>query len=268
MSFRVALLQLAAYGADIDANLIKGEEHCRRAAAMNADVALFPEMWSIGYSPCPAEAVQRKAWQQRAIGRDDRFVTHFQRLAQELDMAIAITYLERWSGAPRNSVSIIDRKGNVVMTYAKVHTCDFGMEAACTPGDDFYVCDLDTRAGNVKVGAMICYDREFPESARILMLPTRASWRIHGSASFVPAPMKTCSELPWRTIRRLSATDILWCSTPWLLHAMAGPSIHSSWRPVRRRGYSLRTSIWIDSGLTERVRPGATPTASPITTAP
>ena len=170
MSFRVALLQLAAYGADIDANLIKGEEHCRRAAAMNADVALFPEMWSIGYSPCPAEAVQRKAWQQRAIGRDDRFVTHFQRLAQELDMAIAITYLERWSGAPRNSVSIIDRKGNVVMTYAKVHTCDFGMEAACTPGDDFYVCDLDTRAGNVKVGAMICYDREFPESARILML--------------------------------------------------------------------------------------------------
>ena len=30
--------------------------------------------------------------------------------------------------------------------------------------------DLDTAAGNVRVGAMICYDREFPESARILML--------------------------------------------------------------------------------------------------
>ena len=29
---------------------------------------------------------------------------------------------------------------------------------------------LDTASGNVKVGAMICYDREFPESARILML--------------------------------------------------------------------------------------------------
>jgi predicted amidohydrolase len=67
-------------------------------------------------------------------------------------------------------MSMIDRHGNILMTYAKVHTCDFGMEAACTPGDDFYVCDLDTRSGSLKIGAMICYDREFPASARILML--------------------------------------------------------------------------------------------------
>jgi predicted amidohydrolase len=40
----------------------------------------------------------------------------------------------------------------------------------CTPGDDFYVCTLDTAQGDVRVGAMICYDREFPESARVLML--------------------------------------------------------------------------------------------------
>jgi N-carbamoylputrescine amidase len=57
-----------------------------------------------------------------------------------------------------------------VLTYAKVHTCDFGMEAALTPGDGFRVADLDTRAGTVRVGLMICYDREFPESARVLML--------------------------------------------------------------------------------------------------
>jgi predicted amidohydrolase len=37
-------------------------------------------------------------------------------------------------------------------------------------GDDFYVADLNTEHGNVKIGAMICYDREFPESARVLML--------------------------------------------------------------------------------------------------
>ena len=29
--------------------------------------------------------------------------------------------------------------------------------------------DRDTACGEVKVGAMICYDREFPESARVLM---------------------------------------------------------------------------------------------------
>jgi predicted amidohydrolase len=38
------------------------------------------------------------------------------------------------------------------------------------PGDEFHVCELDTAKGSVNVGAMICYDREHPESARILML--------------------------------------------------------------------------------------------------
>ena len=44
------------------------------------------------------------------------------------------------------------------------------MERNLTPGEDFYVTDLDTARGPVRVGAMICYDREFPESARLLML--------------------------------------------------------------------------------------------------
>ena len=56
------------------------------------------------------------------------------------------------------------------MTYAKVHTCDFSVERNLTPGEGFCVTELDTAFGIVKVGAMICYDREFPESARILML--------------------------------------------------------------------------------------------------
>jgi len=73
-------------------------------------------------------------------------------------------------GAPRNSVSLIDRYGKILLTYAKVHTCEFDWEAALTPGDSFSVCALDTEQGDVKIGFMICYDREFPESARILML--------------------------------------------------------------------------------------------------
>lgn len=67
-------------------------------------------------------------------------------------------------------VTLIDRHGECVLTYAKVHTCDFDREAALTPGDDFEVCSLDVRGEMVRVGAMICFDREFPESARLLML--------------------------------------------------------------------------------------------------
>jgi predicted amidohydrolase len=168
-NLKIALLQMTACGTDQQANLIKGEEYCRRAGEMGADIALFPEMWNNGYT-FPDRPDGHEAWLAQAISQDDAFVTHFQVLAQELRMAIALTYLERWPQAPRNTVSLIDRHGEVVLTYAKVHTCDFDKEAALTPGDDFCVCTLDTDAGDVKTGAMICFDREFPESARILML--------------------------------------------------------------------------------------------------
>lgn len=194
----VALLQMQSSGTDQHANLQKGDAFCRHARVIGADIALFPEMWSIGYAsykspafgpddlwrapdgwanaapaPCDAEVLRqvRAAWQARAIGPDDPFILHFRALARELNMAIAITYLERWPVGPRNSVSLIDRHGEIVLTYAKVHTCDFSFpEDICTPGDDFYVCSLDTVHGPVQVGAMICFDREYPESARILML--------------------------------------------------------------------------------------------------
>jgi predicted amidohydrolase len=171
MILKIALLQMTACGNDQEANLVKGEAFCRQARQMNADIVLFPEMWNVGYTFYdPAQPGAREQWQAKAVGPDDRFVTHFRALAQELKLAIALTYLERWPAAPRNSVSLIDRHGQVVLTYAKVHTCAFDLEAACTPGDEFYVANLDTAAGSVRVGAMICFDREFPESARILML--------------------------------------------------------------------------------------------------
>lgn len=190
---QVALLQMAPNGADQQANLEKGEAFCRQARRMGANIALFPEMWNIGYTGYCEEAGDlwraphlwaagersgyddlreaREQWQAQAVPTGGPFVAHFRALARELGIAIALTYLEQWPGAPRNTVSLIDRRGELALTYAKVHTCAFGpMEAALTPGERFEVCALDTARGPVQVGAMICYDREFPESARLLML--------------------------------------------------------------------------------------------------
>lgn len=163
---KIALLQIAPAGT-LEGNLQKGLEACRRAKELGADITLFPEMWSNGYRiyDRPAEK-----WQAEAIPADGDFVNAFGVLARELDMAIGITLLERFRGGPRNTMVLFDRFGERKMVYAKVHTCDFDVERNLTPGDDFYVTELDTTLGMVKVGAMICYDREFPESARLLML--------------------------------------------------------------------------------------------------
>jgi predicted amidohydrolase len=45
---RVALLQMTGCGHDRAANQSKGELFCRRAKVLGADIALFPEMWSVG----------------------------------------------------------------------------------------------------------------------------------------------------------------------------------------------------------------------------
>ena len=164
-SFKVALLQLLPTG-DMEGNLKKGLAACERAKEMGADLALFPEMWSVGYRIDDDADVLKKD----AIAADSPFVQAFGDKAKELDIAIGITFLEVWEPLPRNTICIFDRRGCRILTYAKVHTCDFGEEKRLTPGDDFHVADLETGQGTVKIGAMICYDREFPESARILML--------------------------------------------------------------------------------------------------
>lgn len=164
-NIRVALLQIMSTGTQ-KGNMEKGLKYCRQAKELGADIALFPEMWSCGYE-IPEDIDKLK---ELAIDKNSDFVTEYKKLAKELDMAIGITFLESYDSFPRNTICLIDRSGNEVYTYAKVHTCDFGDECRLTPGEEFYVADLNTGKGNVKIGSMICYDREFPESARILML--------------------------------------------------------------------------------------------------
>ena len=168
---RVALLQLARHGANVPTALAEGERRCRSAAALGADVALLPELWQLGYQACPSDAAGRAVWTDLATEEGEPFVERFRALAVELRMAIVITYLQRRPGAPRNAATLIDRDGRTLLTYAKVHTCDFAGERFLTPGTEFPVAELALDgAGAVTVGVMTCFDREHPEAARALML--------------------------------------------------------------------------------------------------
>lgn len=163
---KIALLQIAPCK-NLNENLEKGIACCKKAKEKGADIALFPEMWSNGYHIYGRPADE---WKKDAISVTGDFIHIFGTLAKQLGMAIGITLLEKYKNAPRNSLVLFDRFGELKFVYAKVHTCDFDVERNLTPGEDFYVASLNTSCGEVKVGAMICYDREFPESARILML--------------------------------------------------------------------------------------------------
>lgn len=166
-TLRVALLQSAPGPPNVGENLARGLVLCREAHALQADVVLFPEMWSVGYH----SLTELEDWQALAVSTDDEFVFRFKELAYELEMGIGITYLGAGESGPRNSMTLFDRHGAEVFTYSKVHLCRWDQpERSLVAGDSFPVSELETAHGPVKVGAMICFDREFPESARILML--------------------------------------------------------------------------------------------------
>ena len=165
MRLKIALLQLLPNGT-LEGQLSKGMDACKKVRDMGADIALFPEMWSDGY----ALPQDRQELDELSVDLNGDFVQNFRKLAADLQMAIGITILERHDPKPLNTLILFDRKGEKRLHYAKVHTCDFDKERILSSGEDFYVVDLDIGRDKIKVGAMICFDREFPESARILML--------------------------------------------------------------------------------------------------
>lgn len=175
-SFKIGLVQEKAFANSIDMNLKLGLEYVRKGKELGVDIVLFPEMWSNGYNPPYEDAFdnpfdesyeeERKKWLEEAIDEESNYVKSFREVAKKLKIGVVITYLSKGKKAPQNTALVIDKTGEILMKYSKVHTCDFSLEALLQGGEEFKVCDFN----GVKLGIMICYDREFPESARILML--------------------------------------------------------------------------------------------------
>ena len=121
---KIALLQITPCK-DLKENLEKGIVCCKKAKEKGTDIALFPEMWSNGYHIYNRPVDE---WKKEAISIDSDFINAFGTLAKQLNMAIGITLLEKYKNAPRNSLVLFDRYGELKLVYAKVHTCDFDVE--------------------------------------------------------------------------------------------------------------------------------------------
>lgn len=143
---------------DVKANTAAAVSALKSAAAAGADILLLPECFLTGY----ALPIDNSA----AITPDCGAVQLLRRTAARCGTGVVATSLMKGAKKPRNSAIVIGRGGEVLMRYDKVHTCDFSDEACLESGGEFRVCDY----GRVKIGVMICYDREYPESARVLML--------------------------------------------------------------------------------------------------
>jgi deaminated glutathione amidase len=159
---RVALVQ---YNNDADPTWIVAE-----AERAGAQIVVFPEMWSNGYAAFDRTSeVARTDWVAGAVSCDGPFVQQFRELAQKHRLHIVTTFLEKGAPNPFNTALLLDSKGRTALHHRKVFICDFDTpEFACGRGTGFATTEIETEVGPVKVGIMICMDREYPEAARAL----------------------------------------------------------------------------------------------------
>ena len=158
MTFKVAILQARSENANISKNVDIIHHAMKKASINNADILLLPECFITGYDlPMTYE---------KSISDDNEVIQNICALAKEYHMGVVLTSFTKGERKPQNTAFVISKQGNILMKYSKVHTCDFADEKEVEEGKEFKVCNFD----GVKIGIMICYDREYPESARILMM--------------------------------------------------------------------------------------------------
>ena len=141
-----------------------------QARNAGAEVVVFPEMYSDGYARFdPLDSAAIEGWLNGAQSLNGKFIGKFKEAARTSRMYVVATFLEAADPKPFNSAVLIDPCGHIILHHRKVHICDFDSpEVACGRGSQFGVVEIETTAGSVKVGLMICMDREFPESSRSL----------------------------------------------------------------------------------------------------
>jgi N-carbamoylputrescine amidase len=148
-------------------NLESAERLVRKAASNGAQIILLQELFETPYF-CKDHRPEHFELARPVTGNP--VIERFQRLAAELGVVLPLSFFERANNAFFNSLAMIDADGSLLGVYRKAHIPE-------SPGyhEKFYFSPGDTgfrvwRTRHAVVGAAICWDQWFPESARCMAL--------------------------------------------------------------------------------------------------
>jgi beta-ureidopropionase len=164
---RAALIQAHA-NLPKDEAMAKHVEMIEQAAAQGAQIVCLQEIFFGPYF-C---AQQEPKWFATAEPDDGPTVTKMRELARKHQLVLIVPFFEKeFDGVFYNTAVVIERDGTVLGKYRKTHIPQVGPifweKYFFKPGNLGYPV-WDTSVG--RVGVFICYDRHFPEPARMLGL--------------------------------------------------------------------------------------------------
>jgi N-carbamoylputrescine amidase len=162
----VAATQFAC-GWELAANLDRAERLVREAHGRGAQVILLQELFATPYFCIEQDA----RYLRLAESADDSpLLRRFGALAAQLEVVLPISFFERAGSVYFNSLAMFDADGRRLGIYRKSHIPNgpgYQEKFYFTPGDTGFRV-FDTRYG--RIGAAICWDQWFPESARVMAL--------------------------------------------------------------------------------------------------
>jgi beta-ureidopropionase len=165
----------------VRAGLIQAHANLPKAEALEKHVAMLEQAAAQGVEVvCLQEiffgpyfcAVQDPKWFVTAETDDGPTVRAMREIARKRSMVIVVPFFEKAAvGVFYNTAVVVDADGSVAGKYRKTHIPHVGPifweKYFFKPGNLGYPV-FDTKVG--KVGVFICYDRHFPEPARMLGL--------------------------------------------------------------------------------------------------
>ena len=137
------------------------------AGKKGVQILCLQEIFNTPYF-CPG---QDKDWYASAMPLHSPMMARMQELAKKYDMAMVVPFYEKeQAGFLYNTAAVIDADGSILGIYRKnhiPHTTGFWEKFFFKPGNLGYPVFQTKYA---KVGVYICYDRHFPDGARVLGL--------------------------------------------------------------------------------------------------
>jgi predicted amidohydrolase len=163
--FIVAGLKIVPALGDKDANFAKMERHARLAAANGAKFIITCEGFLDGYY---GNLRRRPNAREVLLGGlaetvDGPYVRKAAALARELSVYLLFGFSERRGDRLFNTIAVLTPQGEVAGTYSKSHV---DRTESYEPGTEFPV--FSTEHGTF--GVLVCYDRQLPETSRLLAL--------------------------------------------------------------------------------------------------
>jgi predicted amidohydrolase len=168
---RMGGVQFAGVQGEKADNIAKAERMIRAAAAQGTQVIMTAEVNLSGF----VGGEKERTMAEPIPGPTSE---HFRQLAQELGVYLLVGMSElraEPSGSQVrtqlcNAMPVFSPQGDALGIMRKVHINRYETGGGWRNGSEFPVWEFRTPTGQFRGGIMICYDRELPESARILML--------------------------------------------------------------------------------------------------